>query len=59
MDRIEADLEEGVRVVKVPVALRDSWMPHAKLYYALMQMNKIDEMHNNKILRRFILRITI
>ncbi len=46
MDRIEADLEEGVRVVKVPVALRDSWMPHAKLYYALMQMNKIDEMHN-------------
>ncbi|MEL0280116.1 MAG: thiol:disulfide interchange protein DsbA/DsbL, partial [Gammaproteobacteria bacterium] len=31
---------------KVPVALRDSWMPHAKLYYALKQMNKIDDMHN-------------
>ena len=46
MDRIEADLENGARVVKVPVALRDSWMPHAKLYYALKQMNKIDDMHN-------------
>ena len=46
MDRIEADLEKGARIVKVPVALRDSWMPHAKLYYALKQMNKIDEMHN-------------
>ena len=46
MDRIEADLEKGARIVKVPVALRDSWMPHAKLYYALKQMNKIDDMHN-------------
>ena len=46
MDRIEADLEKGARIVKVPVALRDSWMPHAKLYYALKQMNKIDDVHN-------------
>ncbi len=46
MDRIEADLDEGARVVKVPVALRDSWMPHAKLYYALKQMNKIEDVHN-------------
>ena len=46
MDRIEADLEKGARIVKVPVALRDSWMPHAKLYYALKQMNKIDDIHN-------------
>ena len=46
MDRIEADLGKGARIVKVPVALRDSWMPHAKLYYALKQMNKIDDVHN-------------
>ena len=46
MDRIEADLENDTRIMKIPVALRQSWMPHAKLYYALEQMDKIDEMHN-------------
>mgnify|MGYP001201934147 FL=1 len=46
MDRIEANLSKDVRLVKVPVALRDSWLPHAKLYYALKQMNKIDDVHN-------------
>ena len=46
MDRIEADLEKDTKVVKLPVALRDSWIPHAKLYYALKQMNKVDEVHN-------------
>jgi thiol:disulfide interchange protein DsbA len=46
MDRIEADLDKDTKVVKLPVALRDSWIPHAKLYYALKQMNKVDEVHN-------------
>ena len=46
MDRIEADLEKDTKVVKLPVALRDSWIPHAKLYYALKQMDKIDQLHN-------------
>ena len=46
IDRIEADLDTDAKIVKVPVALRDSWMPHAKLYYALSQMNKIDDVHN-------------
>tara|TARA_B100001057_G_scaffold343651_1_gene344567 strand:- start:882 stop:1493 length:612 start_codon:yes stop_codon:yes gene_type:complete len=46
MDRIEADLENDTKIMKIPVALRQSWMPHAKLYYALEQMDKIDEMHN-------------
>jgi thiol:disulfide interchange protein DsbA len=46
MDRIEADLEKDTKVVKLPVALRDSWIPHAKLYYALKQMDKIDQVHN-------------
>ena len=39
IDRIQADLDTDAKIVKVPVALRDSWMPHAKLYYALSQMN--------------------
>ena len=46
IDRIEADLDTDAKIVKVPVALRDSWLPHAKLYFALSQMNKIDELHN-------------
>ena len=46
MDRIEADLDKDAKVVKVPVALRDSWLPHAKLYYTLSQMDKIDDFHN-------------
>ena len=46
MERIEADLNKDTKIVKLPVALRDSWIPHAKLYYALQQMDKIDELHN-------------
>ena len=46
MDRIEADLDNDTKVVKLPVALRESWIPHAKLYYALKQMDKIDQVHN-------------
>jgi len=46
MDRIEADLDRDAKVVKVPVALRDSWLPHAKLYYSLSQMDMIDNIHN-------------
>ena len=46
MERIEADLDKDTKIVKLPVALRDSWMPHAKLFYALQQMGKIDEVHN-------------
>ena len=46
MERIEADLDKDTKIVKLPVALRDSWIPHAKLNYALQQMGKIDEVHN-------------
>ncbi len=46
IDRIEADLDKDARIVKVPVALRESWTPHAKLYYALSQMNEINDLHN-------------
>ncbi len=46
MDRIEADLDDDVKIIKVPVALRDSWLANAKLYFALKQMNKIEDVHN-------------
>ena len=46
MDRIEGNLDKDTKIVKLPVALRDSWIPHAKLYYALKQMDKIDQVHN-------------
>ena len=46
MERIEADLDKDTKIVKLPVALRYSLIPHAKLYYALQQMGKIDEVHN-------------
>ena len=46
MERIEADLDKDTKIVKLPVALRDSWIPHAKLFYALQQLGKIDEVHN-------------
>lgn len=46
MDRIQADLEKDTKIMKIPVALRESWVAHAKLYYALEQMEKIDELHN-------------
>ena len=46
MDRIEADLDKDAKVVKVPVALRDSWLPHAKLILSLSQMDVIDNIHN-------------
>ena len=46
MERIQADLDKDTKIVKLPVALRDSWIPHAKLFYALQQMGKIDEVHN-------------
>ncbi len=46
ISRIEGDLDKDTKIIKVPVALRESWVPHAKLYYALAQMDKIDDMHN-------------
>ena len=46
IDKIEANLDKDTKIMKVPVALRESWVPHAKLYYALEQMDKIDDMHN-------------
>ncbi len=45
MNRLEADLESDTEIMKVPVALRSSWLPHAKLFFTLNQMGKIDDMH--------------
>ena len=45
MDRIESNLEKDTILVKVPVALRDTWESHAKAYYVLQQMKLDDNLH--------------
>ena len=45
MDRIEANLEKDTILIKIPVALRDTWEVHAKAYYALQQMKLDDNLH--------------
>ena len=45
MDRIEMNLDKDTMLVKVPVALRDTWEVHAKAYYALQQMKLDDNLH--------------
>ena len=45
MDRIESNLEKDTILVKVPVALRDTWEAHAKAYYSLQQMKLDDNLH--------------
>lgn len=34
-----------VALRRVPAILRDSWAPHARLYYALEQLNEIERLH--------------
>ncbi len=45
MNAIESNLEKDTVLIKIPVALRDTWMNHAKAYYALKQMNIDDDLH--------------
>ena len=42
---IESNLDKDTILVKVPVALRDSWELHAKVYYTLQQMKLDDNLH--------------
>ena len=42
---IESNLDKDTILIKVPVALRDSWKLHAKAYYALQQMKLDDNLH--------------
>jgi len=45
INNIEANLDKDTILIKVPVALRDSWELHAKAYYALQQMKLYDNLH--------------
>ena len=45
IDKIEANLKKDTILIKVPVALRDTWEVHAKAYYALQQMKLDDDLH--------------
>jgi len=42
---IESNLDKDTILIKVPVALRDSWELHAKAYYTLQQMKLDDNLH--------------
>jgi thiol:disulfide interchange protein DsbA len=39
-------LPKDAQVRRVPAVFRDDWMPGAKLYYTLEQMNLLDRLHN-------------
>lgn len=39
-------LPRDVQVRRVPAVFRDDWMPGAKLYYTLEQMNLLDKLHH-------------
>ena len=45
INNIESNLDKDTILIKVPVALRDSWELHAKAYYALQQMKLDDNLH--------------
>ena len=45
MDKIEANLKKDTVLIKVPVALRDTWETHAKAFYTLQQMKLDDDLH--------------
>ena len=45
MDRIESSLGKDTVLIKIPVALRDTWEVHAKAYYSLQQMKLDDDLH--------------
>ena len=38
-------LPEDAKVRRVPAVFRDDWLPGAKLYYTLEQMNLLDKLH--------------
>ena len=45
INQIEADLKKDTILIKVPVALRNTWEIHAKAYYTLQQMKLDDDLH--------------
>lgn len=45
IDKIESNLEKDTILIKVPVALRETWLSHAKAFYALQQMKLDDNLH--------------
>ena len=45
INELESELQKDTVLIKVPVALRDTWKNHARAYYALRQMNLDDDLH--------------
>ncbi len=45
IDKIESNLKEDTLLVRLPLALRDSWENHAKAFFALEKMGKTSDLH--------------
>ena len=45
IDKIESNLKEDTLLVRLPLALRDSWVNHAKAFFALEKMGKTSDLH--------------
>ena len=45
INQIEDNLKKDTILIKVPVALRNTWEIHAKAYYTLQQMKLDDDLH--------------
>ena len=45
INELESELQKDTVLIKVPVALRDTWENHARAYYALRQMNLDGDLH--------------
>ena len=45
INQIEDNLRKDTILIKVPVALRNTWEIHAKAYYTLQQMKLDDDLH--------------
>jgi|TARA_B100001750_G_C15508674_1_gene602140 thiol:disulfide interchange protein DsbA len=45
IDKIESNLDEDTLLIRLPLALRDSWENHAKAFFALKKMDLVSELH--------------
>tara|TARA_Y100000590_G_scaffold13842_2_gene16676 strand:- start:4750 stop:5370 length:621 start_codon:yes stop_codon:yes gene_type:complete len=48
IEKIESNLEKDTILIKLPLALRESWMNHAKAFFSMQQMD-IDHSLHSKI----------
>ncbi|MEC8996332.1 MAG: thiol:disulfide interchange protein DsbA/DsbL [Pseudomonadota bacterium] len=45
IEKIESNLDKDTIMIKLPLALRESWMNHAKAFYSMQQMDIDSNLH--------------